>query len=141
MQDWGLVCGDGWSLFEAMVVCRELGLGYAQYAIQTDFFGGNQTSLALSGVQCQGGERSLLECFHDRYGEINCPGKSENIASVVCASGDYRFVLPFFFNASAQLKGGKYHSRALLPLETKYVFFTITCIIPLQRMIISQLIK
>lgn len=83
-NNWGLVCGDGWSLFEAMVVCRELGLGYAQYAIQTDFFGGNRSSLALSGVQCRGGEGSLLECFHDRYGEISCPGKTENIASVVC---------------------------------------------------------
>ena len=86
-----------------MVVCRELGLGYAQYAIQTDFFGGNRTSLALSGVQCHGGERSLLECFHDRYGEVSCPGKTENIASVVCASGDSHFLFILFKNKSVYI--------------------------------------
>ena len=71
-----------------MVVCRELGYGYGQHAIQTDFFGGNRTQIALSGVQCQGTERSLADCFHDRFGKVNCPGKKDNIAAVVCASGN-----------------------------------------------------
>ena len=81
------MCGDGWSLFEAGVVCRELGLGYAQNALQTDFFGGNRSSLALSGVRCHGSERSLIDCLHDRFGAVTCPGSKDNIAAVVCASG------------------------------------------------------
>lgn len=88
------MCGDGWSLFEASVVCRELGLGYAQNAIQTDFFGGNRSALALSGVQCHGSERSLEECLHDRFGKVNCPGKKDNIAAVVCAAGTNYFSYP-----------------------------------------------
>lgn len=86
---WGLICGDGWSLFEAGVVCRELGLGYAQNALQTDFFGGNRSSIALSGVQCHGSERSLEDCLHGSGSkrEVSCPGKKDNIAGVVCASG------------------------------------------------------
>ena len=96
------MCGDGWSLFEAGVVCRELGLGFAQNAIQTDFFGGNQSTIALSGVQCYGSEKSLADCFHDRFGQTNCPGKKDNIASVVCASGNLcakflSFFLSFLF--------------------------------------------
>ena len=87
---WGLVCGDGWSLFEAGVVCRELGFGYAQNALQTDFFGGNRSSLVLSGVRCHGSERSLVDCLHGRYGAdaVSCPGHKDNIAAVVCASGN-----------------------------------------------------
>jgi lysyl oxidase-like protein 2/3/4 len=84
---WGLVCGDGWSIFEAMVVCRQLGLGYANDAIQTDFFGGNASSMVLSGVQCRGDEEFLSHCLHDQIGQISCPGKRENIAAVVCTSG------------------------------------------------------
>lgn len=74
-------------------MCRELGLGFAQHALQTDFFGGNRSQLALSGVQCHGSERSLDDCLHDRFGKTNCPGSANNIASVVCASGE-SVVLP-----------------------------------------------
>lgn len=77
ISDWGVLCGDGWSLFEAAVVCRQLGLGYASDAIQTNFFGGQRIPITLSGVQCHGDENSLIDCLHDKI--LECPGRREGI--------------------------------------------------------------
>ncbi|XP_018017480.1 lysyl oxidase homolog 2 isoform X3 [Hyalella azteca] len=85
----GLICGDGWSLLEAAVVCRQLGYGYAQSAPSTGFFGGNMTQIVLSGVKCRGNEERLDECLHavpQEPGLVKClgPPGDLNIAGVTC---------------------------------------------------------
>lgn len=92
--DWMAVCGDGWSLLEAAVVCRELGLGYASAAVQTDFFGGKASRIGLSGVECRGNESSLSLCAHGALGlghglgHQHCPGRRDNIAAVMCSHSE-----------------------------------------------------
>ncbi|XP_043268509.1 lysyl oxidase homolog 2B-like [Venturia canescens] len=81
-EEWSVVCGDGWSLFEAGVVCRQLGLGHASDAVQTNFFGGDRLPMFVSGLKCAGNEINISECLHDQ--KFECPGIAENVAGVVC---------------------------------------------------------
>lgn len=38
--EWMPICGDGWSLLEGNVICKQLGLGYALAAPQGHFNNG-----------------------------------------------------------------------------------------------------
>ncbi|XP_037912970.1 lysyl oxidase homolog 3B [Hermetia illucens] len=83
---WGTICADGWSLLEANVACRELGFGYANDAIQTDYFGGaNKSKIILSGTECYGNETTLFECVHhDPDKHVHCHGPKNHVAAVTC---------------------------------------------------------
>ena len=83
--EWGVACGDGWGVREAMVACRQLGLVYAAAAVSTHLFGGGNLTRLVSGLACRSDEESLLDCGHDQFGDVWCPGDNElDVAGVVC---------------------------------------------------------
>uniref|UniRef100_A0A674JPZ6 SRCR domain-containing protein n=1 Tax=Terrapene triunguis TaxID=2587831 RepID=A0A674JPZ6_9SAUR len=60
---WGTVCDDRFDGRAAAVVCRQLGYGRAlRVARRAEFGQGATLPILLDDVQCQGSERSLLEC-------------------------------------------------------------------------------
>ncbi|KAJ8946895.1 hypothetical protein NQ318_008251, partial [Aromia moschata] len=81
-KTWESICGDGWSLLEALVVCKTLSLGYASDAMQTDYFGGNLTSRSLGGIKCVGNEQTFGQCLYDSQVTGKC--KSRDAAAVAC---------------------------------------------------------
>ncbi|MBZ3872710.1 Lysyl oxidase-like protein 2 [Sciurus carolinensis] len=84
---WGTVCGENWGIVEAMVVCRQLGLGFASNAFQeTWYWHGNvyTNKVVMSGVKCSGTELSLAHCRHDE--DVVCPqGGVQYGAGVACS--------------------------------------------------------
>ena len=83
---WGVVCGDGWGVREAMVACRQAGRGHAAAAVATDVFNRGRDPdqpPVLAGVTCRGDEATLIECNHDE--DIWCPGAGmQDVAAVMC---------------------------------------------------------
>uniref|UniRef100_A0A7N6BYT3 Lysyl oxidase homolog n=1 Tax=Anabas testudineus TaxID=64144 RepID=A0A7N6BYT3_ANATE len=85
---WGTVCSESWGTMEAMVVCRQLGLGFASNAFQETWYWPGEVSadaVVMSGVRCSGTEMSLSHCLH--HGDhLSCPkGGGRNAAGVSCS--------------------------------------------------------
>eukprot|EP00117_Sycon_ciliatum_P038623 scpid28565/ scgid28669/ Lysyl oxidase homolog 2A; Lysyl oxidase-like protein 2A len=82
-NQWGTVCDDHWTLTEAAVVCKQLGLGNPLAAHCCSNHGQGTGSIWLDDVRCTGTEQSLLQCSHPGLGQHNCAHSED--ASVACA--------------------------------------------------------
>ncbi|XP_064860520.1 lysyl oxidase homolog 3B-like isoform X4 [Oncorhynchus nerka] len=85
-RSWGLICGGAWSTKEAMVACRQLGLGYANHGLQETWYwdSSNVTEMVMSGVKCTGNEMSLSHCQHHRT--VSCQKTAAKFsAGVICS--------------------------------------------------------
>lgn len=79
---WGVVCGAGWDMLDAAVVCRSLGYGgVSSYLVNITFKPENGT-IWMSDVQCIGNETSLSQCAHSGWGRNSC--RESQAAGVMC---------------------------------------------------------
>ncbi|XP_028399552.1 uncharacterized protein LOC114522963 isoform X3 [Dendronephthya gigantea] len=82
-KTWGTICDDSWDVYDARVVCRQLGYPDAVSALTGHNPPGIVTSdMWLDDVDCTGNEENIKRCYHLGWGNHNCDS-SEN-AGVVC---------------------------------------------------------
>jgi len=79
---WGVVCGAGWDMIDAAVVCRLLGYGGASTYQSNITFKPENGTMWLTEVRCIGNETSLWQCEHAGWGENTCVGSQA--AGVTC---------------------------------------------------------
>uniref|UniRef100_K7FRM8 Soluble scavenger receptor cysteine-rich domain-containing protein SSC5D n=1 Tax=Pelodiscus sinensis TaxID=13735 RepID=K7FRM8_PELSI len=71
---WGTVCGLGWDLTDAKVLCRELGCGTPRYITQSCLkFSRSSEPILLGLLDCTGHETSLTQCQFQDWAEKPCP--------------------------------------------------------------------
>lgn len=65
-KNWGSICSDSWSMLEAMVVCKQLGLGYGKTALYDAYFyeftPETHGEVVMSDVVCDGHEVGIHDC-------------------------------------------------------------------------------
>uniref|UniRef100_A0A673KPB0 Si:ch211-161n3.4 n=1 Tax=Sinocyclocheilus rhinocerous TaxID=307959 RepID=A0A673KPB0_9TELE len=84
---WGTVCGDGWDLADAAVVCRELDCGEPVDALDA-YFGPGSRPVLMKIAICTGTESTLKKC-----GSIQLPDKCLDKSAQVICSGKLKVLL------------------------------------------------
>ena len=88
--EWGGICGNGFNITDANVICNMLGFPSAIAAVtfpSAGFLYGNApsgTNFVLDNLGCMGNESSVFDCPHSGQFNVNC--KASKISGVQCAT-------------------------------------------------------
>ena len=78
-NQWGTVCGDGFTDAAARVVCYSLGYGYVgrKVGIDITFYGVGDGLIWFSDVKCIGTEQHISECSHGDWVAHSCTHRED----------------------------------------------------------------
>uniref|UniRef100_A0A4W4GFL8 SRCR domain-containing protein n=1 Tax=Electrophorus electricus TaxID=8005 RepID=A0A4W4GFL8_ELEEL len=98
LSDWGSVCGDGWDMRAASVLCGQLKCGSAVAVLGADWFGEGSDHIWADVFHCHGNETHLSECPISSWSRTACSHKQD--AGVICSS-------QAFHEGRVRLSGGR----------------------------------
>ncbi|XP_031556202.1 deleted in malignant brain tumors 1 protein-like isoform X2 [Actinia tenebrosa] len=84
---WGVVCHWLWDIQDAHVVCRMLGYKAAEHAIWF-IEGETPRRVLMYNVECSGREKSIAECAHSGWWNVNSFCSNKRLAGVVCQTNE-----------------------------------------------------
>ena len=87
--EWGTVCGFGWGLNNAAVVCSQLGFGPA---VEFAYYGSGNSRIWFNYVYCNGTESNIGNCSHGRWGYNDC-GHEKDVGVKCADSNSMQFYL------------------------------------------------
>ena len=82
--EWGTICDDSWDIYDAWVVCRQLGYSNAARALSGYEVPDGSGRIWLDEVNCRGRERNLTDCLHNVWGNHDCSHDKD--AGVQCSN-------------------------------------------------------
>ncbi|XP_051864809.1 immunoglobulin superfamily member 1-like isoform X2 [Pristis pectinata] len=100
---WGKVCGNGWHIAEAQVVCRQLGCGFAKSASPSERYPMGVNEVQLNYVHCLGTETLLWNCHSLSWTENTCYGYFR--AEVTCSEQPLKPLISVFRSPSVYMPG------------------------------------
>lgn len=82
---WGTVCDDSWDIYDAHVVCRQLGFTQASTYRNNAYYGQGSGHIWLTSVACNALDDRLENCSHSGWddGSTNCSHSED--AGVACS--------------------------------------------------------
>ncbi|XP_072027048.1 scavenger receptor cysteine-rich domain-containing protein DMBT1-like [Amphiura filiformis] len=80
-NQWGAVCTNEWDMEDAIVACRQIGLGTPGDVYSVPLNEESITSV-VDNLQCTGEERSIKECSNIGFGRRSC--NNREIAAITC---------------------------------------------------------
>lgn len=85
---WGTICADKWDLNAGMVVCRQLGLGFAQHVSYGSRYEYARGDVHLMNLRCAGWEESLGKCNKGSFQSAVTSKCRRGVALLTCSDSE-----------------------------------------------------
>ena len=97
---WGTICSNGWSLNNAIVVCRSVGFSGANtFYVTSSQYGPGAGPIWLDNVMCDGNEPSLGRCSHRGVNITNGCTHTKDVG-IRCRGVESKLIYCIFLNKS-----------------------------------------